>query len=205
MAPSSSSRSHLPLLLVLATLLCGASSRAVPADANGTAANATGIGGKAYTKVCDTTRFVGLGLDMSQFQYCNASLPYADRVRDLIGWMTVEEKVASLGDWAGGAPRVGLPPYKWWSEALHGLSSTGPATKFDDLTKPASLHSGRAAVYNGTVFANVINSAASFNETLWKSIGQVHTSIRTYTSSPCMQINYLLRIQHIQHYKHVLS
>uniref|UniRef100_A0ACD6AMC6 Uncharacterized protein n=1 Tax=Avena sativa TaxID=4498 RepID=A0ACD6AMC6_AVESA len=59
----------------------------------------------------------------------------------------------------------------WWSEALHGISSTGPTTKFDDPKKPR-LHSGRAAVFNGTVFANVINSAASFNESLWMSIGQ---------------------------------
>uniref|UniRef100_N1QP51 Putative beta-D-xylosidase 2 n=1 Tax=Aegilops tauschii TaxID=37682 RepID=N1QP51_AEGTA len=58
------------------------------------------------------------------------------------------------------------------SEALHGLSSRGPATKFDDPAKP-HLHSGRAAVYNGVVFANVMNSTASFNETLSKSIGCV--------------------------------
>ncbi|KAG8099451.1 hypothetical protein GUJ93_ZPchr0013g35362 [Zizania palustris] len=85
--------------------------------------------------------------------------------------MTVEEKVGGLSDWTAGAPRIGLPAYKWWSEALHGLSSTVPTTKFDNLATP-HLHSGTAAVYNATVFANPINSAASFNETLWKSIGQ---------------------------------
>ncbi|XBI11103.1 hypothetical protein VPH35_138227 [Triticum aestivum] len=67
------------------------------------------------------------------------------------------------------------------SEALHGLSSRGPATKFDDPAKP-HLHSGRAAVYNGVVFANVMNSTASFNETLSKSTGRVHApSLHTYT------------------------
>ncbi|KAI4996802.1 hypothetical protein ZWY2020_052144 [Hordeum vulgare] len=139
---------HLSLLflLLLATTVSiprASSARAVPSQADGGA-----TGGKAvYTKVCDASRFMAAGLDMSKYRYCNASLPYGYRVRDLIGWMTVEEK------------------------ALHGLSSTGPTTKFDDPKKPR-LHSGRAAVFNGTVFANVINSAASFNESLWKSIGQ---------------------------------
>ncbi|KAM3312468.1 hypothetical protein ACQJBY_032403 [Aegilops geniculata] len=168
MASSAMHVSILSLLLLATTVsIPRASSRAVPSQANGGA-----TGGKAvYTKVCDASRFMAAGLDMSKYRYCNASLPYGDRVRDLIGWMTVEEKVSNLGDWADGAPRVGLPQYKWWSEALHGLSSTGPTTKFDDPKKPR-LHSGRAAVFNGTVFANVINSAASFNESLWKSIGQ---------------------------------
>ncbi|XP_047084901.1 probable beta-D-xylosidase 2 [Lolium rigidum] len=158
MAPSSR---HLLLLLLATTLI-------VPRVSS----HDDGGAGKAvYTKVCDESRFEAAGLVMSRYPYCNASIPYADRVHDLIGWMTVEEKVSNLGDWADGAPRIGLPPYMWWSEALHGLSSTGPTTKFDDPKKPR-LHSGRAAVFNGTVFANVINSAASFNETLWMSIGQ---------------------------------
>ncbi|KAL6602781.1 hypothetical protein ACP70R_043142 [Stipagrostis hirtigluma subsp. patula] len=166
------------LLVLFALLLCAnsvplASSRALPASASGAGgANFSAASGKVYTKVCDAERFAERGLEMSAFRYCDASLPYAERVRDLIGRMTVEEKVVNLGDWSRGAPRVGLPPYKWWSEALHGLSDTGPTTLFDALTSKPGNHSGRAAVFNGTVFANVINSAASFNETLWKSIGQ---------------------------------
>lgn len=175
----------LPSHLLVLSLLCiaGAATRGgatLPASSYG-AVNATGFG-KSYTKVCDAGRFADLGLNMSWFPYCNASLPYAERVRDLVGWMTVREKVGNLGDWSRGAPRVGLPPYKWWSEALHGISSTGPTTLFDAITTRPGNHSGRAAVFNGTVFANVINSAASFNETLWKSIGQVRLR---WFRSPC--------------------
>ncbi|XP_024310913.1 probable beta-D-xylosidase 2 [Brachypodium distachyon] len=162
------SSTHLAVLAILLLVPLSTARAVLPSsndDDGGSAKTA------AYTKVCDASRFAAAGLDMSRYRYCDAKLPYGDRVRDLIGWMTVEEKVSNLGDWAAGAPRVGLPPYKWWSEALHGLSSTGPTTKFDDLKKPR-LHSGRAAVFNGTVFANVINSAASFNESLWRSIGQ---------------------------------
>ncbi|GJN38523.1 hypothetical protein PR202_gb27574 [Eleusine coracana subsp. coracana] len=170
--------SHLSHLVVLSLMmmiciattmpLLASSTRTLPAYGS---VNGTGFG-KSYTKVCDADRFEELGLNMSSFPYCDSSLSYAARVRDLVGWMSVEEKVGNLGDWSRGAPRVGLPPYKWWSEALHGISSTGPTTLFDALTTRPGNHSGRAAVFNGTVFANVINSAASFNETLWNSIGQ---------------------------------
>ena len=175
-ASSFPSRCH-PALAVATALLCaiaGAVSSAAAAGGNGAAGRGPiATAGKNYTRVCDPARFAALGLDASRFRYCDASLPYADRVRDLVGRMTLEEKVRNLGDQAEGAPRVGLPPYKWWSEALHGLSSTGPTTLFDDLRSRPGNHSGRATVNNGTVFANVINSAASFNETLWKAIGQV--------------------------------
>nr|CAB3468086.1 unnamed protein product [Digitaria exilis] len=163
--------SHLLLVVLTTTLLLCNTIPSTSGAAATTTVNVTSFG-KAYAKVCDGDRFAELGLNMSTFAYCDASLPYADRVRDLIGWMTVEEKVGNLGDVSRGAPRVGLPPYKWWSEALHGISSTGPSTLFDSLRSRPGNHSGRATVNNGTVFANVINTAASFNETLWKSIGQ---------------------------------
>ncbi|XP_040376514.1 probable beta-D-xylosidase 2 [Oryza brachyantha] len=118
--------------------------------------------GGNYTKVCDPARFAAAGLDMAGFPYCDASLPYADRVRDLIGRMTLEEKVSNLGDRAAGAARVGLPGYLWWGEALHGVSDVGPGgTWFGDVVPGA------------TSFPLVINAGAAFNETLWRAIGGV--------------------------------
>ncbi|OAY62546.1 putative beta-D-xylosidase 2 [Ananas comosus] len=116
--------------------------------------------GKNYTKACDPARFADLGLDMADFLYCNSSLGYAERVRDLVGRMTLVEKIANLGDRAQGAARIGLPKYGWWSEALHGVASTGHATYFGDVVPAA------------TSFPNVILTAAAFNETLWKAIAQ---------------------------------
>ncbi|KAI9198110.1 hypothetical protein LWI28_010377 [Acer negundo] len=105
-------------------------------------------------------RFDQLGLDMSSFGYCDKSLPYNVRVKDLVDRMTLAEKVRQLGDLAYGVPRLGLPKYEWWSEALHGVSNVGPGTFFDDLIPGA------------TSFPPVILTAASFNESLWKKIGQ---------------------------------
>ncbi|KAG0469715.1 hypothetical protein HPP92_016415 [Vanilla planifolia] len=117
--------------------------------------------GKNYTRVCDAARFASLGLDVKDMVYCDRSLSYADRVADLIGRMTLDEKIAQLGDQALGAPRIGLPKYNWWSEILHGVSWVGHGTYFGDIVPGA------------TSFPTVILSAASFNQSMWKKIGQV--------------------------------
>ncbi|KAI6703474.1 hypothetical protein NL676_012610 [Syzygium grande] len=113
-----------------------------------------------YTHVCDASRYAKLGLNMSDFSFCDSSLSYKERAKDLVKRMTLQEKVLQLGDLAYGVPRLGLPKYEWWSEALHGVSNVGPGTFFDDVVPGA------------TSFPTVILTAASFNESLWKSIGQ---------------------------------
>jgi beta-glucosidase len=52
------------------------------------------------------------------------------RVRDLVSRMTIEEKAAQLMDSAPAIPRLGLPQYEYWSEALHGVAYSGTATVF---------------------------------------------------------------------------
>ncbi|XP_023517807.1 probable beta-D-xylosidase 5 [Cucurbita pepo subsp. pepo] len=114
-----------------------------------------------FTFVCDPSRYVNLGLDISSFRFCNSSLSFPERSKDLVDRMTLSEKVAQLGHRALGVARLGLPPYNWWSEALHGVSNVGPGTRFDDVVPGA------------TSFPNVISMAASFSEAMWKTIGQV--------------------------------
>ncbi len=60
----------------------------------------------------------------------NPSLPIAERVRDLIGRMTLEEKVSQTVNAAIGIERLGLAPYDWWNECLHGVGRAGIATVF---------------------------------------------------------------------------
>ncbi|EOY06887.1 Glycosyl hydrolase family protein [Theobroma cacao] len=115
-----------------------------------------------FGHVCDPARFEMLGLNMDEFAYCDKSLPYDVRAKDLVDSMSLVEKAEQMGDNTSvGIPRIGLPPYKWWSEALHGVADTGRSTKFD------------SAVPSATSFPTVILTTASFNQTLWKTIGQV--------------------------------
>ncbi len=67
-----------------------------------------------------------------------------ERAEDLIARMTIAEKVAELMDSAPGVERLGIPPYNWWNEALHGVGRAGLAT----------------------VFPQAIGMAASWNEEL---------------------------------------
>jgi len=60
----------------------------------------------------------------------NPSLPIEKRVDDLVGRMTLEEKVSQMVHVAAAIPRLGIPEYNWWSEGLHGAAREGYATVF---------------------------------------------------------------------------
>src|SRR5579872_1937377 len=69
----------------------------------------------------------------------NSGAPYLDpnqptdvRVNDLIGRMTLEEKASQLVNQARAIPRLDVPQYDWWSEALHGVANAGTATVFPE-------------------------------------------------------------------------
>jgi beta-glucosidase len=64
--------------------------------------------------------------------YLDPSQPIDARVNDLIGRMTVEEKASQLVNQARAIPRLQLPAYDWWSEALHGVANAGTATVFPE-------------------------------------------------------------------------
>jgi beta-glucosidase len=62
--------------------------------------------------------------------YLNTTLPPAERAHDLVGRMTLEEKASQLEDWAVAIPRLGIPDYQTWNEALHGVARAGYSTVF---------------------------------------------------------------------------
>src|SRR5713226_7150841 len=52
------------------------------------------------------------------------------RAADLVSKMTLEEKVLQMQNNAPAIPRLNIPAYEWWNEALHGVARAGQATVF---------------------------------------------------------------------------
>ncbi|MDR0494109.1 MAG: glycoside hydrolase family 3 protein, partial [Treponema sp.] len=53
-----------------------------------------------------------------------------EKIQNLIGQMTLEEKVSQLSYDSAAIPRLGIPEYNWWNECLHGVARAGIATVF---------------------------------------------------------------------------
>ncbi len=83
--------------------------------------------------------------------YKDATQPLDIRINDLISKLTLEEKVSLLGYQSKAVPRLGIPAYNWWNEALHGVARAGEAT----------------------IFPQAIGMAATFNDTLLKQVSTV--------------------------------
>ena len=65
-----------------------------------------------------------------KLSYLDTSLSFAERAKDLVGRLTLEEKVSLMSHPAQGVPRLDIPAYNYWSEALHGVGRNGRATVF---------------------------------------------------------------------------
>ena len=65
-----------------------------------------------------------------KLSYLDTSLSFAERAKDLVGRLTLEEKVGLMNHPAHGIPRLNIPAYNYWSEALHGVGRSGRATVF---------------------------------------------------------------------------
>ena len=86
-----------------------------------------------------------------KFPFRNEGLSMETRINDLISRLTLEEKISLCGYNSPAMPRLGIPAYNWWNEALHGVARAGLAT----------------------VFPQAIGMAATFNDSLMKEVADV--------------------------------
>jgi beta-glucosidase len=71
-----------------------------------------------------------LGFHTNQHAILDSNLPICERVQDLLSRLTLDEKVAMMNHPAQGVPRLNIPAYNYWNEALHGVGRNGRATVF---------------------------------------------------------------------------
>ncbi|TMI86587.1 MAG: glucan 1,4-alpha-glucosidase [Bacteroidetes bacterium] len=83
-----------------------------------------------------------------KFPFMNPGLSTEERVNDLVGRMTLDEKISQMINQAPAIERLGVPEYNWWSEGLHGIARAGIATVF-----PQAI--GLAATWDEDMMFNV--------------------------------------------------
>ena len=62
--------------------------------------------------------------------YLDLERGFEERAADLVSRMTLEEKIGQMMNEAPAIPRLNVPAYEWWNEALHGVARAGSATVF---------------------------------------------------------------------------
>src|SRR6185312_2607416 len=90
-----------------------------------------------------------LSVDISAFSqkkfdypFQNPALSINARVNDLVSRLTLEEKVNQMLNSTPAIERLGIPPYDWWNESLHGVART----KYPTTSYPQAI--GMAATFD---------------------------------------------------------
>ncbi|MBQ6287227.1 MAG: glycoside hydrolase family 3 C-terminal domain-containing protein [Bacteroidales bacterium] len=89
----------------------------------------------------------------AQLPYMDKTLSAEERAADLVGRLTLEEKSLLIRYNSPAIPRLGIPAYNWWNEALHGVARNGLATVY-----PMPI--GMAATFDEQLLEEVFTSVS---------------------------------------------
>ncbi len=80
------------------------------------------------------------------------TLDAGERAADLVQRLSLQEKVSQLVNQSRAVPRLGVPAYDWWSEALHGVAVNG-VTEFPEPVGLAASFDAPAILDMATAIA----------------------------------------------------
>ncbi len=109
----------------------------------------------------------------------NSSLPLADRITDLVGRMTLDEKISLMTNESPAIERLGIDYFAWYGECVHGLVLTGEATVF-----PVAI--ALAATFDTDLVRRVADAIASeargkYNDPAWRRPGRGRVGLAFWT------------------------
>ena len=105
--------------------------------------------------ICALLPLGGLMAQTNDYPFRNPDLPLEERIEDLLSRLTLEEKVQMMKHESPAIPRLGIPAYNWWNEALHGVARTKERV---------------------TVFPQAIGMAATFDTEALQKMGEMTSS-----------------------------
>src|SRR5512136_1209844 len=111
--------------------------------------------------------------------YRDPTLPTPTRVDDLIGRMTLVEKVSQMAYDSPAIERLGMPKYNWWNECLHGVARAGVATVF-----PQAI--GLAATWDTALISEVATAIsdearAKHHEFVRQGYREIYTGLTAWS------------------------
>ncbi|KAI1476632.1 glycoside hydrolase family 3 protein [Daldinia eschscholtzii] len=104
---------------------------------------------------------------------CNTTANPSSRAAAVVRALNITEKLQLLVDGNPGAPKIGLPPYEWWSEALHGI-----------VPSPGMFWTKNWSYSYATSFAMPILLSAAFDDDLVERVAtQISTEARAFSNA----------------------
>ena len=94
-----------------------------------------------------------------KYPWQDTKLPRAERVENLLGMLTPEEKVGLMMNKSVSIDRLGIPSYNWWSEACHGVRQG------DYTVYPQPI--GMAAAFNAQLVHDVFSQVSDEARANW--------------------------------------
>ncbi|KAI1867610.1 hypothetical protein JX265_007412 [Neoarthrinium moseri] len=111
---------------------------------------------------------------------CDMTASVSDRAKALVAAFTTEEKFQLVVSTSPGVPRLGLPSYEWWQEALHGVASS-----------PGVLFAPSGDYSYATSFPQPILMGAAFDDGLIEAVATViSTEARAFNNANRSGLDY---------------
>lgn len=89
-----------------------------------------------------------------KYPFQDPDLPINQRVDNLLSLLTPEEKIGQMMNTTPAIERLGIPPYDWWNEALHGVARAGQATVFPQAIAMAATFDDQEVLKTFTMISD---------------------------------------------------